>query len=108
MNYLDQLASEIRANVAADLLPADDTAVLFRLYAALALAKGEAVDAEDVHNAWAAWMSGQDPEHRSIKPFDELDRETQRADEPFVLAIRRALRARRPSASRRPRRPGLR
>jgi hypothetical protein len=46
--------------------------------------------AGDVHNAWAAWMLARDPEHRSIRPFEELDAETQAADLPFVEAIRSA------------------
>ncbi|MGH2782798.1 MAG: DUF7701 domain-containing protein, partial [Thermoleophilaceae bacterium] len=50
--------------------------------------KGRAVNAVDVHHAWAAWMQERDPHHRSIKPFEELDAETQSSDEPFVEAIR--------------------
>jgi hypothetical protein len=88
MTYLDELASEIRRRVPRDLLPDEDTGSLFRLYALLALSKGTAVDAIDVHNAWAAWMQERDPDHRSIKPFEELDAETQASDEPFVEAIR--------------------
>ncbi len=88
MSYLDELATEIERHVPADLLPDGDTRSLFRLYALLALAKGRAVDATDVHNAWAAWMLEHDPHHRSIKPFEALDPETQASDEPFVEAIR--------------------
>jgi hypothetical protein len=85
---LDELASEIEREVPADVLPDGDTQSLFRLYALLALAKGRAVDAADVHNAWAAWMQDRDPDHRSIKPFRALDPGTQASDEPFVEAIR--------------------
>lgn len=88
MSYLDELATEIERQVPADLLPGGDTRSLFRLYALLALAKGRAVDAADVHNAWAAWMQERNPHHRSIKPFEALDADTQAADEPFVEAIR--------------------
>lgn len=88
MTYLDELAAEIEQRVPRDLLPDGDTGSLFRLYALLALAKGRAVDVVDVHNAWAAWMQEHDPDHRSIKPFEELDPETQASDEPFVAAIR--------------------
>lgn len=88
MTYLDELAAEIEQRVPRDLLPDADSGSLFRLYALLALAKGRAVDAVDVHNAWAAWMQERDPDHRSIKPFEELDPETQASDEPFVEAIR--------------------
>lgn len=88
MTYLDELAIEIEGRVPQHSLPDGETGSLFRLYALLALAKGRAVSAVDVHNAWAAWMQERDPNHRSIKPFEELDAETQAYDEPFVEAIR--------------------
>jgi hypothetical protein len=88
MTYLDELAAEIKRQVPADVLPGDNTGTLFLIYALLALAKGTAVTAEDVHNAWAVWMHELDPGHRSIKPFKELDENTQASDEPFVKAIR--------------------
>jgi len=88
VTYLDDIADAIRANVRGDLIPSEDTDALFRLYAVLALAKGCAVEPSDVHDAWAAWMREQDPEHPSIRPFSELDADTRRMDEPFVKAIR--------------------
>ncbi len=88
MTYLDELAAEIERQVPRELLPDEDTRPLFRLYALLALAKGPAVDVVDVHNAWAAWMQERHPDHHSIKPFEELDAQTQASDEPFVRAIR--------------------
>jgi hypothetical protein len=88
LSYVDELADEIRRRVPPELVPRGDTAPLFRTYAVLAMAKGEAVELEDVHNAWAAWMSGQDPTHRSLKPLSELSDEVQRADEPYLEAIR--------------------
>jgi hypothetical protein len=88
MTYLDELAAEIRRQVPADLLPSENTGTLFRIYALLALAKGTAVTAEDVHNAWSVWMHELNPGHRSIKPFKELDEATQASDEPYVNAIR--------------------
>ncbi len=88
MTYLDDLAAQIQRRVPKELVPDEDTRSLFRLYALLALAKGSAVDAVDVHNAWAVWMQDRDPDHHSLKPFEELDTETEAADEPFVEAIR--------------------
>ena len=90
MTYLDELAIEIKRRVPRELLPGDGMESLFRLYALLALAKGTAVNAVDVHNAWAVWMLERDPGHRSIRPFDELDADTQASDAPFVEAIRAA------------------
>ena len=72
MSYIDEIAGAIRCLIPPALIPDGDTTVLFRSYAVLALAKGERVRLEDVHDAWAAWMSGQDPEHGSLKPFGVL------------------------------------
>lgn len=89
MTYLDKLAAEIEREIPPDLLPDQDTKGLFRLYALLALVKGRDVTAEDVHDAWSAWMQDQAPDHPSIRPFDELDTGTQASDEPFAQAIRK-------------------
>lgn len=88
MNYLDELAGEIAKEISPDVLPNADTSRLFRLYALLVLAKGTDVTAVDVHDAWSVWMLEQDPGHRSIRPFEELDADTQASDEPYVAAIR--------------------
>lgn len=88
MTYLDELAAQIEAEVPAEVLPGGDTGLLFRLYALLALTKGTAVTPCDVHNAWAVWMQERDPDHRAIRPYQELDAGTQAADEPFAAAIK--------------------
>jgi hypothetical protein len=90
VTYLDKLAAQIRRHVPPDVLPPGDLALLFRLYALLLLTKGTAVTAPDIHNAWAVWMQESDPGHPSIRPFDELDAETQAADGPFVAAVKAA------------------
>jgi hypothetical protein len=91
LSYVTDLADAIRDEVDPDLLPEGDTASLFRIYAVLALAKGDRVTAEDVHNAWVAWMTASDADHPSIKPFSELSADARRQDEPFAEAIRVAL-----------------
>jgi len=88
MNYLDELAGEIAKEISPDVLPSADTSRLFRLYALLVLAKGTDVTAVDVHDAWSVWMLELDPGHRSIRPFEELDADTQASDEPYVAAIK--------------------
>jgi hypothetical protein len=93
MIYIDEIAADIAGRVPAHLLPDEDTKPLFRLYALLALAKGDRVSAADVHDAWAVWMTERNSDHRSLKPFSELDAETRRSDEPFVEAIRAAAAA---------------
>lgn len=88
MNYIDEIADAIRSKVSPDQLPDENTAALFRLYAVLALAKGTDVTMRDVHNAWSAWMISSDPNHESIKPYDELSPDVKREDEPYLNAIR--------------------
>jgi hypothetical protein len=87
--YLDELAEAIRQAVPPEALPDGDTSLLFKGYAVLLLAKGEQVTRADVHNAWVAWMSGQDGNHESLVPFNDLDNKTRSEDSPYVVAIRR-------------------
>ena len=91
--YLDELAEAIRQAVPPDALSDGDTFPLFRLYAVLVLAKGENVTRADVHNAWVAWMAGQDGDHESLVPFKDRDADTQAEDSPYVVAIRTVARS---------------
>ena len=88
VGYLTQLAQEIRDEVPPDLLPDGDLNLLFSMYAVLALAKGAAVEEEDVHNAWVAWMIHEGKSHRALRPYRLLPATTRRLDGPFVRAIR--------------------
>lgn len=97
MSYVDELAHAIERELPSSLIPDGETDSLFRVYAVLALIKGADVTPENVHDAWSAWMSDRDPRHRALRPFSELDAETQRTDEPYVDAIRKVA-ARRPQA----------
>jgi len=94
LTYVDVLAEAIRRAVPPQALPDGDNAPLFRLYAVLAMAKGETVALEDVHDAWAAWMSEQNPNHQSLKPLADLPPEIQNADRPYLDAIRGVARER--------------
>jgi len=91
MNYIDRLAQSIQSRVPEDALPEGDLASLFRLYALLALSTGDEVTARNVHDAWAVWMTGEDPDHPSIQPFDQLSSEKREEDQVFVDAIRSAV-----------------
>lgn len=93
MTYVDEIASAIRANLDPTALPDGETDELFRLYALLVLALGDTVEPPDVHDAWVIWMSGIDPLHPALVPFEELDRDTAASDRPFVEAIRRTAHA---------------
>ncbi|HST54469.1 MAG TPA: hypothetical protein VLJ42_01065 [Solirubrobacteraceae bacterium] len=92
-NYIDALAAEIRRHTPIDLVPdaAEDPALLFRLYALLALSKGDAVTTRDIHDAWAVWMAARGEAHESLVPFEQLSSATQAEDGPFVDAVRAAL-----------------
>jgi hypothetical protein len=90
--YIDRVAQAIRAATPPDLLPNEpDLDALFRLYAVLALVKGEAVTASDVHDAWSAWMLNRGEDHESVVPFEALAPDTQAEDVPFTEAIRKAV-----------------
>ena len=90
LNYLAEDAARIRASLPKGTSVPDDAEALFLLYAVLMRAKGVAVQAEDVHDAWSAWMTSRDPEHESVVPFEDLDTATRAEDYPFLQAIRRA------------------
>jgi len=88
VSYIDEIAAAIARRIPPALVPEGDTGSLFRIYAVLALAKGPRVVLEDVHDAWAAWMSAQNPEHQSLKPLAELAPDVQQSDLPYLDAIR--------------------
>lgn len=89
MNYIDSLALQIRALVD-DKGDYDGVTALYRLYALLALVKGAATTAKDVHDAWAVWAAQYKPGHRCLVPFNDLASDIQQLDEPFVRAIQQA------------------
>lgn len=97
--YIDEVAGAIRRQVPVEQFPnAEGVDDLFRLYGLLALTKGTETTAEDVHDAWAVWMVQRGEAHRSVRPFAQLDGETQDEDRPFVEAIHAACREGLPGA----------
>ncbi len=97
MNYLDLLAAAIQRTADPNSTPPDEDLPLYRQYALLLLTKGEAVTAEDVHNAWATWASDHQPESRHLIPFKELSLKDQQKDAPYVQAVKKVARERHPS-----------
>ena len=90
-NYLQQDAERIKEALPEGTSVPDNSDSLFVIYAVLMRAKGAGVTASDVHDAWSAWMMRHDPKHEAIRPYKELDSETRAQDEPFLVAIRKAL-----------------
>jgi hypothetical protein len=87
-DYVSALAAAIRDEVPVGARPHhSDEFRLFRIYAVLALSKGEGTSAEDVHNAWCAWMGDIDPGHPALRPYAELSSDERKQDEPFTRAI---------------------
>lgn len=90
MNYLDATARRVEHEIAPNLRPEERGADLYRLYGLLVLVKGVDCTLEDVHNAWSAWMTTDEPDHDALVPFEELSPETREKDRPYLNAIRRA------------------
>lgn len=90
-NYLQNDAELIKQSLPEGTSVPDNADSLFVIYAVLMRSKGADVTASDVHDAWSAWMMGQDPSHEAIQPYEELDPDTKAEDEPFLLAIKKAL-----------------
>jgi hypothetical protein len=94
MSYLDIDAELIRSCLPEGTGVPDGSEELFVLYAVLMRVKGKATEAADVHDAWSAWMSRSEPDHESIRPFDQLSPTVQAEDAPFLNAIRQAAEVR--------------
>lgn len=90
-NYIVELANYIRQAVADQPRFTPEMDDLFLLYAVLALAKGEAVTSEDVHNAWVAWALEHGRIGPDLVPLHQLSADEQAKDEPFVQAIHQAI-----------------
>lgn len=100
MNYIDEIAERIYlVNDPTGEISAEDME-LHRIYAVLALTRGENTSRQDVHNAWSAWAASWQPAHGSLVPFWRLKLETQMSDQPYVDAIRTVAREMRERAGR--------
>ena len=88
MNYIDQIALKIYGLVGGGVTPDPVEMRLYRIYALLALVRGDETSAEDVHDGWSVWRAETRPDHPSLVPFDQLPPEVQALDDPYVRAIR--------------------
>ncbi len=89
-DYITERAHTIYELAEGGGVPSDAYIALYRIYAVLSFAKGTATTAEDVHDAWSAWQVATVPNHRSLKPFDELTPDVQHLDDKYVAAIHQA------------------
>jgi hypothetical protein len=60
---------------------------LLDLYTLLAMTTGEDTTLENIHDAWAVWQNGIDPQHRSLVPFEELSKPVQELDRKYMEAV---------------------
>jgi hypothetical protein len=106
--YIDRIAAAVYAELHDGRPLPPDRRDLYLSYAVLVLVAGDAVELEDVHDAWAAWAARHEPGSPALCPFAELPPEVQARDAPFRDAIRRVATARAglPRASLIPRRRG--
>jgi len=91
--YLDDVATVIRTHIPAESLPEGDAQSLLLLYALLLRAKGRDVTHADVHDAWSAWMAGQNRQHASLLPYEQLPIKVRDEDHVFVEAIKSAAKS---------------
>jgi hypothetical protein len=93
VTYIEEIATTIHRHVHPDAPLPNEERGLYLIYAVLALTIGENVTRRHVHDAWSAWKAMTDPEHESIRPFDRLESDVQREDQPFVYAISEVARS---------------
>lgn len=77
-------------------LPDDHLKELMGLYGYLAIKWTSEVDNEKVHDAWSYWTAvyRNNPDHKSLIPFDDLSPEVQKMDSVYRDAILRVVRDR--------------
>lgn len=88
--YLEEIARIIRSYIPKDRLPDSNSDTLLLSYALLLRAKGVEITSSDIHDAWAVWINGVNPNHEALVPYDKLAPEVQQQDFVFVTAVRRA------------------
>lgn len=87
MNYLEQIAAQIKPLLPEDAQNLDGTIYLY--LAAICRIKGGAVTASDVHDLWAAWATTNKPGHKCLLPWQQLDTLDQDKDFPFMCAVQK-------------------
>lgn len=81
LNYFDAVSAKLREH-----LPDVDIRFI-RVYTLLILVKGEDTTMEDVHDAWSFVTTPQNPNHKSLIPFNNLTEEIQEYDRKYMEII---------------------
>ncbi len=84
MNYVQKVQDLLEEELK---MKGTDYEGLLEVYGLLVLTVGEKCTKEDIHDAWSIWQNKTMPEHRSLKPFDELTKEVQDLDEEYRVAV---------------------
>ena len=84
MNYIQKIQKQLDIELKMSGTPYEG---LLETYALLVLIVGVNCTQENIHDAWSIWQNKIQPEHRSLKPFEELTKEVQELDEEYRLAV---------------------
>lgn len=94
MNYFEKEIAEVAGQLRDELerikgRPSKTPDGLLRVYALLALWKGNMTRLADVHNAWSWYMTPVNPDHPDLIPLGQLTVDKQEQDSPYLQAIHR-------------------
>lgn len=84
MNYIEKIKDLLEEELK---MRGTEYEGLLDTYGLLVLVVGENCTNENIHDAWSIWQTKTQPEHRSLKPFNELTKEVQDLDEPYRQAV---------------------
>lgn len=84
MNYIQKVQDELEKRLKMRGTPYEG---LLETYCLLVLTVGNSCTQEHIHDAWSVWQNKTQPDHHSLKPFNELTKEVQELDEPYRLAV---------------------
>ncbi len=84
MNYVKKVKNLLEKELKMKGTPYED---LLDVYGLLVLTVGFECTNENIHDAWSIWQNKAQPNHKSLKPFDELTKEVQDLDEKYCQAV---------------------
>lgn len=84
MNYVQKVRDLLEEELK---MKGTDYEDLLDFYGLLVMTVGKDCTQEHIHDAWSFWQNRTMPEHKSLKPFNELTKEVQDLDEKYRLAV---------------------